>query len=160
MLTRFKTETFRQISCIIKLIRNLVPINPLCNFGPDWLRNQVSITLTRFKTVIFSNSRANNFSVTWMILLIIKLIHIKQNELDWLKTYPYSISNALNGDSSINHLHTMNSINFDIDSWISGVTSWLPTDVTNKHRCLNLLHWLVYKDKKLCQARNLFTFRW
>ena len=55
------------ILLIIELIWDLVPINSLCNFGPDWLRNVVSIALTRFKTAIFNNSRANNFRVTGLI---------------------------------------------------------------------------------------------
>ena len=42
-----------------------MPINTLRNFGPDWLRNVVSITLTRFKTAIFNNSSANNFRCYW-----------------------------------------------------------------------------------------------
>ena len=63
-----------RISLIIKLILDLVPINTSCKFGPDWLRNQVSIMLTRFKTAIFNNSRANNFRVSRLISLIIKLI--------------------------------------------------------------------------------------
>ena len=64
----------RRISFIIKLMGDLVPINTLCNFSPDWLRNVVFIALTRFKTAIFNNSWANNFRVTGRILLIIKLI--------------------------------------------------------------------------------------
>ena len=31
-----------RISLIIQLIRNLVPINTSCKFGPDWLRNVVA----------------------------------------------------------------------------------------------------------------------
>ena len=42
-----------------------MPINTLCNFGPDWLRNVVSIALTRFKTAIFNTSRANYFQCYW-----------------------------------------------------------------------------------------------
>ena len=102
-----------RILLIIQLIRDLVPINTLCNFGPDWLRNVVSIVLTRFKTAIFNNSRANNFRVTGPILLIIELIwdHVSINTLcnfgpDWLrnvdsivltrsKTAIFNISGAL-----------------------------------------------------------------
>ena len=62
----------RQISLIMKLIRDLMPINTLCNFDPDWLRNVVSIALTRFKTAIFNNSWANNFCATGRISLIIE----------------------------------------------------------------------------------------
>ena len=62
------------ISLIIELSRHLVPFNTMCNLGQDWLRNVVSIALTRFKTVIFNNSRANNFCVTGQISLIIELI--------------------------------------------------------------------------------------
>ena len=36
-----------RISLIIELIRDLVPINTSCKFSPDWLRNVVSIALTR-----------------------------------------------------------------------------------------------------------------
>ena len=36
-----------QILLIIELICNLVPIKTSCKFGPDWLRNVVSIALTR-----------------------------------------------------------------------------------------------------------------
>ena len=36
-----------RISLIIELIRDLVAINTTSKFGPDWLRNVVSITLTR-----------------------------------------------------------------------------------------------------------------
>ena len=57
----------------MELIRDLVPINTLFYFGPDWMRSVVSIMLTRFKTAIFNNSRANNFRVTGRILLIIKI---------------------------------------------------------------------------------------
>ena len=102
-----------RILLIIELIRDLVPINTLCNFGPDWLRNVVSIALTRFKTAIFNNSRANNFRVTGPILLIIELIRdlVSINTLcnfgpDWLrnvvsivltrsKTAIFNISGAL-----------------------------------------------------------------
>ena len=63
----------RQISLIIELIRDLVPINTLCNFVQiDW--EMWFLSLTRFKTAIFNNSRANNFCVSGQILLIIKLI--------------------------------------------------------------------------------------
>ena len=82
----------RRILLIIKFIRVLVPINTLCNFGPDWLRNVVSIALTRFKTAIFNNSRSNNFCVTGQISLIIVLIRdlVPINTLcnfgpDWLR---------------------------------------------------------------------------
>ena len=81
-----------QILIIIELIWDLVPINTLCNFGLDWLRNVVSIALTRFKTAIFNHSRANNFCVTGPILLIIELIRdlVSINTLcnfgpDWLR---------------------------------------------------------------------------
>ena len=63
-----------RILLIIELIWDLVPINTLCNSGPDWLRNVVSIALTRFKTAIFNNSRANNFGVTRRISQNIELI--------------------------------------------------------------------------------------
>ena len=63
-----------QISLVIELILDLVPINTSCKFDPDWLRNQVSIPLTRFKTAIFNNSRANNYRVTCWISLYIELI--------------------------------------------------------------------------------------
>ena len=36
-----------RILLIIKLIRDLVARNTSCKFGPDWLRNEVSIALTR-----------------------------------------------------------------------------------------------------------------
>ena len=60
VLTRFKTATFNHsrainfcvtmgILLIIKLIQDLVPINTSFKFGPDWLRNVVSITLPRKK---------------------------------------------------------------------------------------------------------------
>ena len=82
---RFKNSNFQyfrannsgftvQILLIIKVIQDLVFINTLCNFGTGWLENQVFIVLTRFKTAIFNNSRANNFSVTREISLIIELI--------------------------------------------------------------------------------------
>ena len=35
-----------RILLTIELIRDLVPINTSCKFGPDWLRNVVSIALT------------------------------------------------------------------------------------------------------------------
>ena len=68
-LTRFKTEIFHnsransfrvtgRISLPIELIRDLVPINTVCNFGPDCWRNVVSIVLTSLKTAIFNLSGA------------------------------------------------------------------------------------------------------
>ena len=41
-----------------------MPINTLCNLGPNWLRIVVCIVLTRFKTAIYNNSRANKLRVT------------------------------------------------------------------------------------------------
>ena len=45
---------------------------------------------------------------------------IRQNELDWHKTYSYSFSNAQNGDSSIINIPTMYSINWKIGSCMLG----------------------------------------
>ena len=52
-----------QILLIFELIRDLMPINTLCNFGLDWLRNQVSITLTRSKIAQFSIFQGQKTSV-------------------------------------------------------------------------------------------------
>ena len=62
------------ISLIIGQIWDLVHTNILCNFGPDWLRNEVSITLTRLKNRKFQSFRANYSGVTKQISVIIELI--------------------------------------------------------------------------------------
>ena len=51
-----KVLTFTVPSLNIELIRDLMPIYTLYNFGPDWMRNVASIALTRLKTAIFNLS--------------------------------------------------------------------------------------------------------
>ena len=44
------------------------------NFNPDWLRNMVSVALTRLKTVIVNTSGPITLELPWRILVIIKFI--------------------------------------------------------------------------------------
>ena len=109
------------ILLIIQLNRDLVPINTLCNFGPDWLRNQVSIVLTKFKTAIFNNSRANNSHVTKQISLIIELIwdlvpiNILCNFVpDWVRNVVYCANKVKNS-----YIQSFRTINSGVTGWIS-----------------------------------------
>ena len=111
----------KQISLIIELIRYLVPINTLCNFGPDWLRNVVSVLLKSFKTTIFNNSMANNFRVTRRILLITELMWdlVPINTLcnfgpDWQKCGLYCTDKIKN--SIVQSFRANNS---EVTGWIS-----------------------------------------
>ena len=73
-----------RISLTIEHIQDLVPINTSCKFGPDWLRNVVSIALTR-KELTDAQTHAwwmNCHDISPSGLRPVELIMEKQNRQD------------------------------------------------------------------------------